>query len=430
MDKQQGLVESRLQPTSSSFTKFATFPKAIIWSLIAWLAIFFLICSANALPTSIKDTLSSVGGKDHFSRRGILSVSSSSNSCQGSLVNWNKALMAVLPTKNLKIETLEGPIYGTIEVRTGDVTNTQRMPEVYFSASVTQNDNTAGLQLNQNAPGSTISTFTLSVAPLPASPVPYCSFVNITVVIPVDATAPYYDGELEFVTEYMDVKTTTNIGQLSIAKFSFRSSLGDLYAPSLRTKTLNATFTEGTVTIDSLRPYDNESPITALIHTSGDIKLAFKTSPASQGTTTDSTPHSLEANGGLHVKVDISPDTEGNLTNITTGEWVPRPVKIEADVDDAILNVVLAEGQKLNMYVKPFWSALVSVVSQYISPFLIKKKKENKKTGTCSICVALFSDHGCSLVFCPVPPFLILFCMPLFHVSRFSPDTTCIAYIH
>ncbi|KAG0308682.1 hypothetical protein BGZ97_013305 [Linnemannia gamsii] len=332
MDKQQGLVESRLQPTSSSFTKFATFPKAIIWSLIAWLAIFFLICSANALPTSIKDTLSSVGGKDHFSRRGILSVSSSSNSCQGSLVNWNKALMAVLPTKNLKIETLEGPIYGTIEVRTGDVTNTQRMPEVYFSASVTQNDNTAGLQLNQNAPGSTISTFTLSVAPLPASPVPYCSFVNITVVIPVDATAPYYDGELEFVTEYMDVKTTTNIGQLSIAKFSFRSSLGDLYAPSLRTKTLNATFTEGTVTIDSLRPYDNESPITALIHTSGDIKLAFKTSPASQG------------------------------------EWVPRPVKIEADVDDAILNVVLAEGQKLNMYVKPFWSALVSVSDNYLGP--------------------------------------------------------------
>ncbi|KAG0251362.1 hypothetical protein BGZ95_006907, partial [Linnemannia exigua] len=160
--------------------------------------------------------MSPAGAKDHFGRRGILSVTSSSNNCQGSLVNWDKIHMTVLPTKNLRIEALSGPIYGTIEVRTGNVTNTQRTPEFHFAASVTQNDNTGGLQVDQNVPGSTTSTFTLSVAPSPVSPISYCAVVNITVVIPVDATAPFYDGELAFVTKSMDVKATGDLDKLSI----------------------------------------------------------------------------------------------------------------------------------------------------------------------------------------------------------------------
>lgn len=145
------------------------------------------------------------------------------------------------------------------------------MPEVHFAASVTQNVATGGLQLRQSASGSTTSTYTLSVVPLPADSIPYCADVIITVAIPVDAVVSYYAGELAFVTEYVDVKTTSDFGRLSFGKFLFKSPLGGLYIPSFRTKALNVENTEGEVVIESLRSSDNESPVAAKIETAGII---------------------------------------------------------------------------------------------------------------------------------------------------------------
>ncbi|KAG0374677.1 hypothetical protein BGX24_010097 [Mortierella sp. AD032] len=371
VDKQQGLVKSRLQPTSS-FTKFATFPNVAIWSFVAWLAMFFLVSSVIALPSSIKDTMPPAGGNVHFSRRDILSVPSSSNKCEGSLVNWDKAHMTVLPTKNLEIQIPPGPVYGTIEVRTGDVTNIQQMPEVHFTASVTENDNAGGLQLNQNAPGSTTSTFTLSVAPILDSSIPFCAVVHITVIIPIDATAPYYDGELTFVAKHMDVKVTSDLGQLKIGKISFTSYLGSLYAPSLRIKELYI-HTEGSVIIESLRSYDNESPLLAWILAYEDFKVTFKTSPASQGTTEDSVPHSLSVYGTDHVEVDVFPDTESVIPNTAAGEWVPRPLKINMDSNgETILRAVPAEGQKILLNVESFHKVFVYVSDNYLGPLNVE----------------------------------------------------------
>lgn len=421
IDRQHGLVESLLKPITSSTTKLATFRKVTGWSLVAWLAMSFLIGSANALPSFIKDSIPPSGGKGHFDRRDVLQVFTSPNQCGGSLVDWNKAHTAVPPTKNLKIEVLDGSIYGTIEVRTGDVANAQRMPEIRFAAYVTENDATGGLKLEQSVPGNTTSTFTLSVAPLTKGTIPYCAIVNITVIIPVDATTPYYDDDLAFVTQFVDVKTTSNLSRLSFGKFSFESSLGGLYVPSLRTKALIVRYTEGDVVVESLRSYKNESPIVVNMQTNGAIQLAVKTPPATRGTT-EGTPHDILIVGEGVMNVNVSPDADSGIPSTTAEEGVPRPVKVSVACNSMdTVRLVLAEGQGLDLDIQSSYKVDVSVVSRHIT-FDNKKKENTSDRVLCHVCNAVFRSRVPSIVL------LRYRCFFLTPLARSLP--TCIAYIH